>query len=177
MACDHLIVSLASSRPEVRSSLCITEPAALLNPFQPLSAEGKVSNTSNARANVALLLNVHRNCVALYSWEESLTNGRARHGYRVAACNPTAVTCQLHAQAALGRDTGDPTAGDEVTAALLDLYTILFQSALHDAAAGQILLRYVCPASGAAAISRHRSVFLATVCPPSHTLLAVPGMR
>jgi hypothetical protein len=55
-------------------------------------------------------------------------------------------------QAALGRDTGDPTAGDEVTAALLDLYTVLFRSALHDAATGQILLRYDRSASDAAIV-------------------------
>ena len=45
------------------------------------------------------------------------------------------------AQAALGRDTGDPTAGDEVTAALLELYTVLFRAALTDPASGQVLLR------------------------------------
>ena len=52
-------------------------------------------------------------------------------------------------QAALGRDTGDPTAGDEVTAALLELYSVLFHAALTDQASGQALLRCVLPLSSA----------------------------
>ena len=59
--------------------------------------------------------------------------------YLCRACHASAL---IAAQAALGRDTGDPTAGDEVTAALLELYSVLFHAALTDPASGQALLRH-----------------------------------